>query len=200
MSETSPNPNHPKKGQRITVDPIRNPEDIQAIKKLLAGESRNLLLFTMGVNNGLRVGDLLKLKVKDVRHLKPGEFVTVRENKTGKENILMVNRSVHRALIQYLKEAEPADEDWLFPSRKTGKPLTIQAVNALVKKWTQTINLKGNYGAHTLRKTFGYIQRTQCGVGFEILAKRFNHSNPAITMRYLGIEDREVSGVLMNEI
>lgn len=200
MSDTSPNPNHPKKGQRITVDPIRRPEDIQAIKKLLAGESRNLLLFTMGVNNGLRVGDLLKLKVKDVRHLKPGEFITVRENKTGKENILMVNRSVHRALNQYLKDVHPDDEDWLFPSRKTGRPLTIQAVNALVKKWTRTINLKGNHGAHTLRKTFGYIQRTRYGVGFEILAKRFNHSNPAITMRYLGIEDREVSGVLMNEI
>ncbi len=59
MNETSSTPNHPKKGQRITVDPIRNPEDIQAIKKLLAGESRNLLLFTMGINNGLRVGDLL---------------------------------------------------------------------------------------------------------------------------------------------
>lgn len=200
MSDTSPNPNHPKKGQRITVDPIRRPEDIQAIKKLLAGESRNLLLFTMGVNNGLRVGDLLKLRVKDVRHLKPGEFITVRENKTGKENILMVNRSVHRALALYLKDVDPGNEDWLFASRKTGKPLTIHAVNALVKKWTRTINLKGNYGAHTLRKTFGYIQRTQYGVGFEILAKRFNHSNPAITMRYLGIEDREVSGVLMNEI
>jgi integrase len=73
-------------------------------------------------------------------------------------------------------------------------------VNGLIKKWTRSINIKGNYGAHTLRKTFSYIQRTHYGVGFEILVKRFNHSNPAITMRYLGIEDREVSGVLMNEM
>jgi hypothetical protein len=49
-----------------------------------------------------------------------------------------------------------------------------------------------NYGAHSLRKTWGYIQRTVYGVGFEILCKRFNHSSPAITMRYLGIEDKEV--------
>lgn len=56
------------------------------------------------------------------------------------------------------------------------------------------------YGAHTLRKTFGYIQRTVYGVGFELLCERYNHSSPAITMRYLGIESKEVKGILMNEI
>lgn len=38
------------------------------------------------------------------------------------------------------------------------------------------------------------------GVGFEIICKRYSHSSPAITMRYLGIEDKEVHGVLMNEV
>jgi len=33
------------------------------------------------------------------------------------------------------------------------------AVNQLIKKWTLAINLKGNYGAHSLRKTWGYIQQ-----------------------------------------
>ena len=69
-----------------------------------------------------------------------------------------------------------------------------------MKKWTQAIKLKGNYGAHTLRKTWGYQQRVAHGVGFEIICKRYNHSSPAITMRYLGIGDKEVHGVLMNEI
>src|SRR3990172_6636700 len=63
------NPNHPKKGSRITVDPIRRLEDIKAIKSILSDKPRDLLLFAMGVNSGLRAGDLLRLKVKDVRHL-----------------------------------------------------------------------------------------------------------------------------------
>jgi integrase len=92
------------------------------------------------------------------------------------------------------------DEDPLFPSRKSKKPLAIMSVNALIKKWTRAINIKGNFGAHSLRKTFGYIQRTQHGVGFEVLARRFNHSSPATTMRYLGIADKEVNGILLNEI
>jgi len=154
----------------------------------------------MGVNNGLRVSDLLRLKAKDVRHLKEGDYITIRESKTGKENILMVNKAVHKALRSYFERVNPDDEDFLFASRKSKEPLVIQAVNALVKKWTKSINLKGNYGAHTLRKTFGYIQRTIYQVGFEVLAKRFNHSSPAVTMRYLGIADKEVNGILKNEI
>jgi hypothetical protein len=38
------------------------------------------------------------------------------------------------------------------------------------------------------------------GIGFEVLAKRFNHSNPSVTMRYLGIEDKEVKEILLNEV
>ena len=73
-------------------------------------------------------------------------------------------------------------------------------VNRMIKSWCRAINLPGNYGAHTLRKTFGYIQRTKFGVGFEVLCRRFNHSSPAITMRYLGITDQEVYSILQNEI
>jgi hypothetical protein len=70
----------------------------------------------------------------------------------------------------------------------------------MVRSWAEAINLKGQYGAHTLRKTFGYHQRVTFGAGFEILCKRYNHSSPAITMRYIGIEDKEVCELLMNEV
>lgn len=48
----------------------------------------------------------------------------------------------------------------------------------------------------------GYIktQKTEFRVFFEVLCKRFNHSNPSTTMRYLGIQTKEVGRILMNEI
>lgn len=103
----------------------------------------------------------------------------------------------------YLAAEVPDDDDFLFAGRTEGNrgAITIQRVSQMIKAWTKSINLKGNYGAHTLRKTFGgYVQRTRFGIGFEILAKRFNHSSPAITMRYLGIQPDEVNGILLNEI
>lgn len=194
------NPNHPKKGSRITVDPIRNEKDIKKIVRKLSDKPRDKLLFLMGINNGLRVGDLLKLKVGQIMHMSAGDTLTIKESKTQKDNVLALNKTVYKALQEYLGEDNLKDDDYLFPSRKGNSALTIQTVNNMVKKWTKDINIEGNFGAHTLRKTFGYIQRTQFGVGFEVLAKRFNHSSPAVTMRYLGIHDKEVNGILKNEI
>jgi len=189
-----------KKGSKMTVDPIRRMKDIQAISKLLSDSPRNHLLFVMGTNNGLRTGDLLKLKVGDVRCMKVGDTLMINEGKTGKRNILVMNKSIHKSFQIYLEALKPCDNAFLFASRKGKRPITIQCVNNMVKQWTRSINLKGNYGAHSLRKTWGYVQRTVYGVGFEILCKRFNHSSPAITMRYLGIEDKEVQNILMNEV
>ncbi len=182
------------------MEPIRNLEDIKAIKQLLQKKPRDLLLFTMGINNGLRIGDILKLRVKQVQGLKPGEVLRIREQKTDKDNVLLINKSVHRALEDYLAAARLGPEDYLFKSKKGNGPITVSAANRLVKSWCRAINIRGNYGTHSLRKTFGYIQRIKFGVGFEVLCKRFNHSSPAVTMRYLGIEDKEVNGILMNEI
>ena len=94
--ELSKNPNHPKKGDRITVEPIRDEKDVKAIATLLKDNPRNHLLFVMGVNNGLRVGDLLKLKAKDLRYLKAGETLTIKEGKTGKPNVLAINKTVYK--------------------------------------------------------------------------------------------------------
>ena len=194
------NANHPKKGDRIKVDPIRKIKDIKAISKLTQSNPRNHLLFIMGINNGLRAGGLIKLKVKDVRYMKVGDTLPIKESKTGKDNILVVNKTVYKALQNYLDKIRPENGEYLFASRKGTGHLQSQAVSKLVKKWASAINLNGNYGAHTLRKTWGYIQRTVHGVGFEIICKRYNHSSPAVTMRYLGIQDKEVHSTLMNEI
>jgi integrase len=194
------NENRPKKGSRITVDPIRKVKDIQAIAKLLQDSPRNHLLFVMGTNNGLRTGDLLKLKVENVRNMKFGDTLVIKEGKTVKRNTLVMNKSVYKSMQVYLEKGKSGDDDWLFAIRKGKKAITIQCVNNLVKKWTASINVRGNYGAHSLGKTWGYIQRTVYGVGFEVICKRYNHSSPVITMRYLGIEDKEVQSILMNEV
>jgi integrase len=198
------NPNHPKKDSRITVDPIRDDKHIKRIKRKLKKDNpRDYLLFVMGINNGLRISDLLKIKVGDVRHLASGETKTITEQKTKKPNVLMINQTIYDALHFYLNETPLENDHYLFQSRNRNeegnpKPLTRETVSKMVKSWTE--GMQGNFSTHSLRKTWGYIQRTKFGVSFEIICKRFNHSSPSVTMRYLGIEDKEVNGVLLNEI
>ena len=194
------NPNAPGKGVQKTVEPIRKKKDIRSISKLLEDKPRDHLLFVMGINNGLRTGDLLKRKVKEVAHLKPGEFIPIIEGKTKKKNKLMINKSVYKSLQNYLEKVKPDDDAYLFSSRKGSKPLSVPSVNRLIKGWTSDINLQGRYGAHSLRKTWGFIQRTEHGTSFEVICKRYKHSSPAITMRYLGVQDKEVDEILLYEI
>ena len=197
------NPNHPKKGSRITVDPISDEKEIKQIKRKLKSSPRDYLLFVMGINNGLRISDLLKIKVKDVSDLNVEEVWEFKEQKTGKDNFLMINKTIYDALHAYLDSTSLEGNHFLFQSRNTDKngdpkALARETVSKMVKEWTAS--LIGNYSTHSLRKTWGYFQRTKFGVSFEVICKRFGHSSPAITMRYLGIKDKEVKNILLNEI
>ena len=185
----------------MKVEPIIDLKTIKSIKKILSDNPRDKLLFVMGVNSGLRVQDLLALTVGDVKDVKTGDRITLREKKTGKENVFILNKEIKSALDVYLGTVEDDSTHFLFKSRK-GKnyPLTTYAVTKYMKKWTEAINLKGNYGCHSLRKTWTYHQRREFGVSWEVLAKRLNHSSPSVTRRYMGVQDEEVEQVLMNTL
>lgn len=190
-------PYRPGRGDNITVEPIRSERAINRIYKELEHQPRNHLLFTMGINSGLRVGDLLRLKVWQVMNCTEGDYVDIRESKTGKPNVLAINNNTCQSLKRFLEVTQPKPSHPLFKSLKSNKPLTTAAVNSLIKKWTTAAGLKGRYGCHSLRKTWGYNLRMKYGVSFEIIRKHYNHSNPAVTMRYLGITDRQVADVLL---
>ncbi len=65
------------------VQPIRDPEQIQQLKEYFKEKSlRNYILFIMGINTGLRISDILKLKVGDVK----GSHISMRERKRGSRN------------------------------------------------------------------------------------------------------------------
>ena len=185
----------------MKVDPIIDLKNIKSIKKLLSNNLRSRLLFIVGINSGLRVQDILALKIGDVKTCKIGDRIAVKEKKTGKENVFIMNKEIFAALQDYLQTIDPKDDHFLFKSRKgRNYPLTTYAVTQMVQRWADEINLVGNFGAHSLRKTWCYHQRKTFGVSWEVLAKQLNHSSPSITRRYLGVQEEEVEEILLNTI
>ena len=198
-SDVARNPNHPKKGSTIKVEPIRDLKDIKKIKELLKDNPRDLCLFTLGINTNLRASDLTKLNIDQVAHLKPGEDLCIKEKKTGKLRCISLNRTVI-STIAGLIEQLPDEPGPLFQSRKGRGNLVTASINYMVKDWCKTIGLKGNFGSHTLRKTFGYIHRTQFGTDIPTLMTMFNHSSQKQTLDYLGIQPTEIKKAYMREI
>ena len=78
------NYNHPKMGSTTKVDPIKSTKHIQTIKKLLADKQLDFALFTVGINTNLRASDLLRIKVAQVKDLKPNDEISINEKKTKK--------------------------------------------------------------------------------------------------------------------
>lgn len=75
------------------VDPIRDKDDIQAMKEYLREwNERNYLLFLFGINSGLRVGDILRIRVKDVQ----GWYIKIKEQKTGKRKQLKMTKTLKK--------------------------------------------------------------------------------------------------------
>jgi integrase len=188
--------NHPKKGECITVSPIRSLEEIAEIKDYLKDRPRDLALFVVGVNTNLRASDLVSLKVGDVRGLAPGDLFLVKIRKTKKVIRVTMNRAVCDAIAPLLQGSE---DDFVFRSQRGG-PLTVPAVSRMVKGWCRDCGLKGNFAAHSMRKTHGYIHRIHFGTGLPTLMDMFGHANEKQTLHYLGIQREEVRDAYMREI
>ena len=190
--------NRPQQGDQIKVEPIRRKKDIDSIKKLIAGNARDSALFTLGINTNLRASDLLRIRAGQVRDLKPGDSIELKEKKTGKFRMVTLNKACIQAVQRLLASKSYADDDLLFLGQRG--PLTVPSVHRLVKGWCRDINLKGNYGSHSLRKTWGYHQRVTFGTDIPRLMVCFNHSTQRQTLDYLCIQPEEIKDVYQNEL
>lgn len=171
------------------VEPIKNVKDINKIKQYLLGKDnkRDYCIFVVGINIGLRAGDLLSLKIGDVTDGKRVfDEVTITEQKTDKKKTFTLNKSAKEAIRLYLDTLSIIDlNGYLFKSRK-GEHLGVRPLHHIIKTTLKDLGIRGNYGTHTLRKTMAF-HRYQNNVPLETLQKMLNHSSSSITLRYIGI-------------
>jgi integrase len=188
MMKPGQNFNAPKKGDKTRVEPIIELKDIRAIKRVLYDQPRDLALFTVGINTNLRASDLCRITIGMVEDLKEGDELVIHEKKTGKERRITLNKDCVNCIQQLIDSfhAPRSYDSQLFRGRQ-GDINTI-SVNYLVKRWCKMINLKGRYGSHTLRKTFGYHMRVQHKVSIPVLMTLFNHNTQKQTLDYLCVQ------------
>jgi len=208
IRSSSANANHPKKGSTIKVEPIRDLRSIRKIKKLCAHNARDLCLFTLGINTAYRAGELLSITVGQVRHLKPGDVLDIKQSKTNTHRLTTLNAPAAQAIEYLLAEhPDPKNTAPLFLSQKTGEALTGEALtvsplNHMLKRWCKDAGLIGNYGSHTLRKTWGYHQlrsnsRIRPHLVLPLLMEAYGHATQQQTLQYLCIQSDEVANLFM---
>ena len=173
-----------------SVSPIKSRDKVKSICKFLKlTNERNFILFMLGIYSGLRISDILKLKVKDV---KGKTHFLLKEKKTGKTQKLIICDELKKELKWYCADKEP--EDFLIRSRQKDidgkqKPISRDMALKIMKKIADDFD-EENLGCHSMRKTFGYHYYKNTG-DIATLQKIFNHSTPRETLIYIGIEQEE---------
>lgn len=167
-------------------------------------ESRNKMLFLVGINIGLRASDLCGLKysffINDDGSFK--EHYSLKPKKTRKTNKfvkLYFNQTVKKAVTDYIAEYPIQDMDgYIFKSKKGNGAITEKSLWKIIVDVAKDAGLDGNYGSHSLRKTFGrfvYHNANDKNNAIVVLQTIFNHSSPAVTSKYIGLTNDEISNV-----
>lgn len=167
-------------------------KDIWAIRiRLQLGHrTRELAMFDLGLDSKLRACDLVKLRVRDILH---GERISARaivmQQKTSLPVQFEITQPTREAVSNWIKEAELASEDYLFPSRVHESPhIGTRQYARIVDGWINEIGLDPSaYGTHSMRRTKASLiyRRTKNIRAVQLL---LGHTKLESTVRYLGIE------------
>jgi len=172
----------------MTVEPIREKVKIKQMYQYLHGKDPKYgLVFKFGLNTGLRISDILSLRVKDI-FTANGEFrdyLVLKEKKTKKEKKIKLNNALRKRIQPYVRENDLSYNDYLFPSKKGGHIGRIQAYRVL-KEAAELVGIE-NFGTHSLRKTWGYWTYIMSKYNIGLIMDTFNHSSQSITLRYIGV-------------
>lgn len=178
------------------VEPIRDLNKIEEMKKVLLEQGkgkRNYLIFKVGINIGLRISDIIKLKVSDIRYENGTmrDDITIIEKKTNKKKVFRFNAELKDELDNYTKNMKQFE--YVFKSRNgVNQPLTRVQVYRFLNEAAKLTKIEHAFGTHSLRKTMGYFFYLKYK-DVATLQTIFNHSSPSITLRYIGISQDEIN-------
>ena len=170
------------------VKAISDEEKIRDIKNYLSKKNkRDYILFLIAISTGLRIGDILKLRVEDVYNK---NSILIKEQKTGKRQEIELSPKLKREIKKWCSSREGSE--YLIKSRQgLNSPITRYRAYQIIKEVADLHGLD-NIACHSTRKTFGRKYYDKYG-DIEELRKYFNHSSSAVTLRYIGLEQEIIN-------
>lgn len=176
------------------VFPIKDKEKLTEIQEQLQQETtvhgrRVYLLFMTGIYTGLRVSDLVRLQVRHVQ----GEYIRIVEQKTGKEQSILIADNLRRVFDDRL--AGLSSDEWLFNSRKRNRDGSRKHIETRDAQYDMDyiknrFNINFAFSCHSMRKTYAYW-RYKTGTPLETLRQFLNHASEKETRRYICIDEEE---------
>ena len=183
--------------------PQKNPQILSAgeAKRLLtmAGKLKVRVLLSIGYGAGLRVSEVVKLKVKHIDSALG--IIRVEQAKGKKDRQVMLSPETLDLLREWWKvrtakydAGVPAGERWLFPGRREGRPLTPRQVTRLFHETVEAAGIKKKVTLHTLRHSFA-THLFDRGVDIRTIQALLGHEKLETTARYTRVATGLITAV-----
>jgi len=184
----------------MSVQPVKDRDKLnQMIEFLeLKGNKRDVLLLKFGLNTGLRINDILRLKVKHLfdSNGNLNEYLDLFESKTIKRRNrklkqIKLNSIIRPELISYVQYYELESEDWIFFSlREPLNPLDRVRAWTILKEAATSAGV-AKFGTHSMRKTLAYNVYSETK-DLALVMRLLNHNDPDHTLRYIGVVQHDL--------
>jgi len=185
------------KGLKKVLPPVEplNGRELGRLLAAVEGDTwqakRDVAILNLMARAGLRVGEVVALRLEDVELSQRKGHVVVRASKGLKERTVPLPKVAREALRAYLDARPDWAGEWLFVS-KTGRALSPRDVQRLVEKAARTAGLSRRVTPHTLRHTYATRALRQ-GVDLATLARLLGHESLTTTARYLHPDEARVA-------
>ena len=177
----------------LTTDQYK--EIISTMKKGFTGSRPNEPVATalmLEANLGLRISDILRLRLSDI--VKDGERyrLAITEQKTGKARTFTVPLALYQFIRCYCLDHAIPPEHRIFP-------LTERTVQRHLQQVCDYLGYAG-IGTHSFRKYYATEIYKNNGYNIALVQQLLQHSSTAVTQRYIGIQQQEVEKAIENHL
>jgi integrase/recombinase XerD len=170
------------------LPPVLNPEEIIRFLEAVAG-LRNRVALTTAYAAGLRVGEVVRLKVSAIDSTRM--LIHVEHGKGGRDRYAMLSPRLLGVLRAYWRRARPGL--WLFPGQEPGTPVSISTLQAACRAARCQAKISKPVTAHTLRHSFA-THLLESGTDIRIIQVLLGHVELASTARYAQVATNLIAG------
>ncbi len=163
---------------------------------------RDYFMIEIGLNTGLRVGEMRELKCGDV-HIQPGQSsINVSNGKGNKPRIVRINGEFRNRCKRFLlwkkKQGQGIDANFYLLTTNKGTQLSKRALQKAFKKCIKKAGLPGHYSIHSLRHTYGTYLLKASRYNLRLVQEQLGHSSVRITEVYTSLIDPDVRKAVEN--
>jgi integrase/recombinase XerD len=187
---------HIREPQRIPL--VMSPDETRRLLAVATSLKARVLL-SLGYGCGLRAGEVVRLKVKDIDRAQ--NIIRIEQSKGRKDRNVMLSPEMIDLLRQWWKarrgfdaHTTPLQERWLFPGRKPGMPMTTRQLNRLFHEAADGAGIKKGVTLHALRHSFA-THLLERGTDIRIIQALLGHDKLDTTARYTRVATGMIAGI-----